>query len=307
MITIGTRGSDLALWQAEHVAALLRDRAGVETTIQVIQTAGDRIQDRRLDSLPGKGFFTKEIESALLAGNIDLAVHSHKDLPTASPPGLQIAAVPPRGPARENLLVHPDAWETDADGMPLRPGATVGTGSARRRCQLLALRPDLRIEDLRGNVPTRIGKLRRTQPSLHRYDAIVLAEAGLTRLALDPQPLRVLGFSPEEFVPAPAQGALAIQMRDQDAQLAQDEPLRTALRRVHDEQTARLVAAERNVLAALEGGCNLPLGAHARARGEAIVLTAVLGRADGDLVRCTEVDDAPDAVAARVLAVLRSE
>ncbi len=287
MTVIGSRGSDLALWQARHVRELLAARAGVAAEIRIIQTAGDRIQDVQLAAIGGKGFFTKEIEEALLAGEIDLAVHSHKDLPTASPPGLTVAAVPERGPVEECLLVRAEAWDAAAPAMPLREGALVGTGSLRRSSQLLALRPDLRTADLRGNVPTRVRKAAEGP-----YDAVLLARAGLVRLGLDVAPLRLHTFTADEFVPAPAQGALAVQVRDAGAARPGDDAVAAAVASLHHAPTARAVAAERLLLAALEGGCNLPLGAHAVPSGPRLRLTATLGRADGTVRRCTvEAED----------------
>jgi hydroxymethylbilane synthase len=294
MLTIGTRGSDLALWQAHHVQGLLRERAGLVAEIHIISTEGDRVQDRRLDELSAVGVFTKEIEAALLAGEVDVAVHSHKDLPTEGPDGLTIAAVPGRGPVRECLLVRPEAHRPDAPGLPLVDGARVGTGSARRRAQLRALRPDLELADLRGNVPTRIARLAAPATGAERVDAIVLAEAGLVRLGIDPAPLVMEMLDVEVFIPAPAQGALAVQVRSDGVVPAaahadggrDDGSLAAALAPLQDAVTARCVTAERNVLAALEGGCNLPLGVHVRPAGDELHLLAALGRADGRLDRC---------------------
>lgn len=282
MTVIGSRGSDLALWQARHVQGLLAQRTGLAADIRVIQTEGDRLPEARLAALEGKGFFTKEIEEALLAGEIDLAVHSHKDLPTVSPAGLVVAAVPPRGAAQECLLVRPEAWDPARD-IPLRAGARVGTGSARRAAQLRHARPDLILGDLRGNVPTRVAKAERGE-----HDAVLLALAGLERLALDTAPLQRRVFTVEQFVPAPAQGALAVQMRAPAAGPAgaADRRLAEAVARLHDEETARAVAAERLLLAACEGGCNLPLGAHAVLRGGRVRLLAALGLPAGGLRRC---------------------
>ncbi len=291
MIVIGSRGSDLALWQARHVQRLLSERAAQASEVRVIQTAGDREQDVSLVSLDGKGFFTKEIEEALLRGEIDLAVHSHKDLPTLAPPGLGVVAVPERGPVEECLLVRPEAW-AEGERVPVRAGALVGTGSARRSAQLLALRPDLRIADLRGNVPTRVRKA-----AAGDYAAIVLARAGLDRLGLDVAPLRLHVFAPEEFVPAPAQGALAIQVRVAPAARPGDQRVRDAAGALDDPRTAITVLAERLLLAACEGGCNLPLGAYATSRGKMIRLVAVLGQPDGS-VRRADVEAADPAAAA---------
>ena len=182
-IRIGTRGSKLALWQAHYV----RDRlqaAGAEVEIEVLVTRGDRIDDVPLQNVAGKGFFTKEIEDALLDGRVDVAVHSHKDLPVESPPGLAIAAVPERADPAERMLIAPAAHDPDAALLPLLQGVRIGTSSPRRQAQIAALRPDLEILQLRGNVPTRVKRLREG-----RYDAIVLAAAGLDRLAARHAPI----------------------------------------------------------------------------------------------------------------------
>jgi hydroxymethylbilane synthase len=288
---LGTRGSDLALWQARHIQQLLQTQAGLQVRIEVIRTAGDRRQDISLAAMPGKGFFTKEIEDALLQGRIDLAVHSHKDLPTEQPPGLEVAAVPGRGSAAECLLVHPRAWR-DGGAWPVRAEARVGTGSARRAAQIRAASPGAEIHDLRGNVPTRVGKLRDGQ-----YDAIVLARAGLDRLGLNTDPLLVHEFPPHQFVPAPAQGALAVQIRSGPQARGQDRQLAAAVLRIHHEQTAACVVAERLLLAALEGGCQLPLGAYATCDGGRIRLLAVLAYPGGLLRRCDVTRDDPQAAA----------
>ena len=248
-LRIGTRGSDLALWQARHIAALLAPERPCE--LVVLKTRGDLIDDVPLQSVEGKAFFTGEIERALLDGEVDLAVHSHKDLPTEMTPGLSIAAVPERASMRERLLIRPECWNEPGAFLPLARGAKVGTSSPRRAEQLALLRPDLAIADLRGNVPTRVKRLREG-----RYDAIVLAAAGLDRLDLDLSGLKDVELPLEWFVPAPAQGALAIQIREQD------QELRALLeRRLHRPECARAVAAERGLLARAGGGCNLPLGA----------------------------------------------
>lgn len=249
-LRIGTRGSDLALWQARHVAALL-ERAGERCELVVLVTRGDRIDDVPLQSVEGKGFFTKELEEALRERRIDLAVHSHKDLPASQEPDLAIAAVPPRASPAERLLVAPHAHDPRAPFLPLARGARVGTSAPRRAEQLAALRPDLALGPLRGNVPTRVRRLREG-----RHDAIVLAAAGLDRLALELDGLVVVELPVARLVPAPAQGALAVQTRAADAEL------RARLVAVlHDEETAATIAAERSLLVGLGGGCNLPLGA----------------------------------------------
>ena len=248
-VRIGTRGSDLALWQARHVRALL-EAAGCTTEIVVLATRGDRIDDVPLHQVEGKGFFTAEIERAVLDGEIDLAVHSHKDLPAASTDGLVIAAVPARAAAGERLLVRPEAHAPEAAFLPLRAGARVGTSAPRRTAQIAALRPDVETLTLRGNVPTRVRRLHEG-----RFDAIVLASAGLDRLQLDLADLIDVALPIDLLVPAPGQGALAVQTR------AADRALRALCRRVLDDpQAALTVEAERRTLVALGGGCNLPLG-----------------------------------------------
>jgi hydroxymethylbilane synthase len=264
VIRIGSRGSDLALWQARHVSRLLADRLGLPAEITILKTAGDRIDHVPLAALPGKGFFTKELEDALLAGSIDLAVHSHKDLPSESPPGLVIAATPEREDASDTLLVR-RGFEDTTLPIPVRKGARLGTGSNRRRAQLALARPDLDFSDLRGNVPTRVAKLARGD-----HDAILLATAGLRRLGLDLSPFFSRRLPVEEFLPAPAQGVLALQVRESDVDL------RAKLAALTDPTTARAVLAERTFLALLHGGCQLPVAAHATLRGEAVILRVFL-------------------------------
>lgn len=300
---IGTRGSELALWQARHVQRLLAERAGLTTEIVSLESRGDRILDRSLAELGGVGAFTGELEAALLAGEVDIAVHSHKDLPTSSPDGLVVAAVPARGPVRDVLVVRPDAYDPAAPGLPVRRGASIGTGSLRRRCQALALRPDAQISDLRGNVPTRLDKLARRYPGEWTYDAIILAEAGLERLTLDLAPLVCHVLPVDVMLPAPAQGALAVQVRAADL-AGQDNDLARALAAVHDAPTAACVAAERAVLAALPGGCNLPLGCLAAVTEHGIALQAVLERTGRGLVRAAALAPHPAAAAAAVLTCL---
>jgi hydroxymethylbilane synthase len=251
-LRIGTRGSDLALWQARYVAEHLRREPGVEVELVVLKTRGDTIDDVPLQQVEGKAFFTAEIELALLTGEVDVAVHSHKDLAGIAPEGLVVAAVPVRAAAVERLLVRREAHEPRAAFLPLRAGARVGTSAPRRRDQLVALRPDLATLDLRGNVPTRVRKLREGH-----YDAIVLAAAGLDRLGLDLSDLATVDLELELLTPAPAQGALAVQTRADDARV-----IELCRRRLHDAHAAACVVAERGVLAELGGGCNLPLGVH---------------------------------------------
>jgi hydroxymethylbilane synthase len=252
-LIIGSRGSQLALWQARHVARLL-EQSGAPTRIEVIRTTGDHMQTASLAQAGGKGLFTKEIEEALLAGTIDLAVHSLKDLPTAISAGLTVAAIPEREDPRDAMVGKSLA--------ELSHEARVGTSSGRRAAQLRLLRPDLKIEPVRGNVDTRLRKLREGQ-----YDAILLAAAGLRRLGLENEIAQLL--TPDEMCPAPGQGALAIQTRVQD-------PAYKICRALDHLPTFQAVTCERAALAALGGGCQLPFGAFAEHLGSALRLTAVV-------------------------------
>ena len=250
-LTIGTRGSDLALWQANFIKDKLSE-IGVEADLKIIKTQGDKILNLRLDKLEGKGFFTKELEEELLGGTIDIAVHSHKDLPTVHPAGLTIAAVTEREDPSELLLILKDCVDISKN-LSLKKGAMVGTSSNRRKAQLLALRPDLNIEDLRGNVPTRIAKLRDED-----YDAIMIAKAGVNRLNIDLSEFHVEVIDPVEIVPAPAQGALAIQIRENDMELFNE------LQKINHQETVEEIAVERKVLNLFEGGCHMPLGCYCK-------------------------------------------
>ncbi|HEY2583058.1 MAG TPA: hydroxymethylbilane synthase [Mucilaginibacter sp.] len=249
--TIGTRGSDLALWQANFVKDSLA-AINITANLKIIKTQGDRVLNLSLDKLEGKGFFTKELEEELLAGTIDIAVHSHKDLPTENPPGLIIAAVSEREDPAELLLILKKSVDVHQK-LSVKHGGNVGTSSNRRKAQLLAYRPDLKIHDLRGNVPTRINKLRDGN-----YDAIMLAKAGVARLGLDLSDFHVEELTPVEFVPAPAQGALAIQIRENDTKLF------NILKPLNHPKVAEELAIERSVLKLFGGGCHLPLGCYCR-------------------------------------------
>ena len=261
MIRIGTRGSALARWQAEHVRGRLT-ALGHEAELRVITTTGDRVLDRKLESVGGKGAFLKEIEDAMLAGEVDLAVHSLKDVPTRLPDGLSLCALLERADPRDALL---SAGEPLA-GLPA--GARVGTTSLRRQALVREMRPDLALADLRGNVDTRILRLREG-----RFDAILLAMAGLARLGRAGEVTEAL--DPRRFVPAPGQGAIALECRDGDGFV------RDAVAPLDHAPTARAVAAERAFLAVLGGGCNVPLGAHAFAAGGELELVAFVAGADG--------------------------
>ena len=248
-ITIGSRGSDLALWQANHVKRQL-ENLGHTVEIKVIITQGDAIQHLSFDKLEGKGFFTKEIESALLDKSIDLAVHSHKDLETNPPAGLVIAAVSEREDPSDLLLIAKSKVDT-TQPWNLALDASIGTSSARRKSQILRFRNDLNISDLRGNVPTRIQKLRDGN-----YDAIVLAKAGVDRLQLDLSEFFVEVLNPTEFVPAPAQGVLGLQIREDDTRMAE------IMQHLNHTDVAKRIGIERKVLNLLDGGCQLPLGVY---------------------------------------------
>ena len=245
-LRIGTRGSALALWQTERVRSLLAT-AGQETLRVDIKTTGDLVPDVPLARIGSRALFTKQIDDALLERRIDLAVHSLKDLPTELPEGIVLGAVSQREDPRDALVGHgPITWAS------IPNGAVIATSSLRRRAQLLSHRPDLRIVDLRGNVDTRLRKL----DSSPEWSAIVLAAAGLVRLGLADR----IGerLSPETMLPAPGQGALAVTVRAEDAAV-----LALVRRAVHDATSARLVSAERGFLHALEGGCQVPVGAYA--------------------------------------------
>jgi len=248
-ITIGSRGSDLALWQAHFVEAELQ-KLGCEVEINIIKTQGDKIQHLSFDKLEGKGFFTKEIEDALLNKSIDLAVHSHKDLETTPPENLMIACVSERANPADILLINKNGIDT-TQKWSLKEGAIVGTSSARRKSQVLKYRPDVTINDLRGNVPTRINKLREGN-----YDAILLAKAGVDRLELDLSEFVEFVLNPEEFIPAPAQGVLGLQIRNEDTELFE------TLQKMNFPEVQKRIELERKVLNLLDGGCQLPLGVY---------------------------------------------
>ncbi|MBA3706090.1 MAG: hydroxymethylbilane synthase [Bacteroidetes bacterium] len=246
-IIIGSRGSDLALWQANHILRKLQ-KLNLEAEVKIIKTQGDIIQDVSLDKLEGKGFFTKELEEALIKKEIDLAVHSHKDLPTTSPEGLKIAAVSDREDPAELILIRKESIDV-TQKFSFKKNAIFGTSSARRKSQLLAFRNDIKIEDLRGNVPTRVQKLRDK-----KYDAIMLAAAGVERLRLNLSEFKVIRLDPKEFIPAPAQGVLAMQIREDDHELFE------FINKLNSEKVEDIIGIERKVLNLFDGGCSLPLG-----------------------------------------------
>ena len=247
-LRIATRGSQLALWQAGWVRELLAAR-GVRAEALIIETQGDR-ERAPFAQLQGQGFFTKAVQDAVLDGRADLAVHSLKDLPTAATPGLSLAAIPRRGDARDALVIHPARYAPEAGMLPVPAGTLIGTSASRRRAQVQALRPDLELRELRGNVPTRVRKVQTGE-----YGAAVLAGAGLERLNLDLGELRLVALNPRVFTPAPGQGALAVECRAADGRAL------ALLAGLDDSNTRAAVQAERGLMARLDGGCQLALGA----------------------------------------------
>ncbi len=266
VIRLGSRGSKLALWQAEFIQSEVSRRTGRPVEIVRIKTTGDMILDVPLARVGGKGLFVKEIEEALLSGRIDLAVHSMKDVPTDLPAGLEIVAITRREDPRDAFL---SARYKRFEDLP--QGAKLGTSSLRRQTQLMAVRPDLQVESLRGNLDTRIRKMEEGQ-----YDAIVLAAAGLRRLGWEK---KITHYIPENVsLPAIGQGALGIEIRSDDG------ATREAVAFLSDRDTAFAVRAERGFLKRLEGGCQVPIAAHGRTNGDAIVLDGLVGRPDGSRV-----------------------
>jgi hydroxymethylbilane synthase len=291
-LILGTRGSKLAVHQSQWVQARLQELAPHLTiSLQRIQTSGDKILDVPLAKIGGKGLFVKEIEDALLSKEIDLAVHSMKDVPTALPEGLEILCMPPREDARDALITR-DGRRLDQ----LKPGARIGTSSLRRQAQLLHYRPDFVIEMLRGNLDTRLRKLREGQ-----FDAIVLAAAGLRRLAWDAE---ITEYLPVHLsLPAIAQGALGIEARSDDT------VVRDLLSRFEHPPTRITVTAERALLHRLEGGCQVPIAAHAVLDGESLTLDGLVASVDGRRVirhqiqgRATEAHHLGTSLAERLLA-----
>lgn len=279
-LTIGTRQSLLALWQSNHIAALLRkEYPKCEVVLKKIVTKGDRILDVPLAQIGGKGLFTKEIEEDLLDGTVDLAVHSLKDMPTVLPEGLCLTAITERANVGDAFVSNKYG---SFEELPL--GAVVGTSSLRRKAQLLAKRPDLEIRDLRGNVDTRLRKL-----DEGLYDAIILAAAGLERLGHGD---RISSLIPADVcLPAVGQGALAIEAR------TEDKEVRDMLSFLNDLNTKQATDAERAFLGLLEGGCQVPIGVHADVEGENIRIEAIIAALDGsNILRDTINGKADDAV-----------
>ena len=296
-LRLGTRGSELARTQSGTVAAAL-ERLGFTVELTIIKTSGDQNTTAAFGSIGPQGVFVREIEQALVERRIELAVHSFKDLPTTSPPELTIGAVPQRADPADLLLVRAESLAESPDGwLPLKEHARVGTASARRRASLQHFRPDLTIEPLRGNVPTRIRRLEE-----QRFDAILLAAAGVERLRAEQrlgsalEGIHILRLDPARFVPAPAQGALAVQCRRDDAQVL------AALAELDHAPSRSAVTAEREALARAEGGCDVAFGAFCFADGGTHELRAMLERSG--LVRSASAAGDPAGLAAEVWAKL---
>lgn len=294
-IIIGSRGSDLALWQAHFVEGQLQ-KLGHEVEINIIKTQGDKIQHLSFDKMEGKGFFTKEIEESLLQETIDLAIHSHKDLETTNPEGLTVAAVSYRENPSELILIRKEAVDA-SQPFKFKKGAVVGTSSARRKVQLLHQRNDIELKDIRGNVPTRIQKLRDGQ-----FDAIMLAYAGVKRLEIDLSEFEAVVLDPKDFIPAPAQGVLGLQIRESDTELAE------ILQQLNHPEVQQTTVLEREVLRLFQGGCQLPLGSYAEKQGEEFHLWAAMADTwDAPLreVKLTGTD--PKALAAEAVEALKKK
>ncbi|PKL16263.1 MAG: hydroxymethylbilane synthase [Spirochaetae bacterium HGW-Spirochaetae-5] len=292
-IRIGTRGSELALWQAKYIAELIGEE---NTELVIIKTEGDRIQNVSFNKMEGKGFFTKEIEEALLTDKIDLAVHSLKDLPTEDAKGLKLAAIPERGDFHDMIIMHPDAYEK-RDGIDIKGSSMIGTSSVRRMAQLKAFDSTLRVEALRGNVNTRLRKLKESE-----YDAIVMAKAAVDRIKLDISEFLVQVLDENIFLPAPAQGALGLQVR------ADDKTTYDIARKLNHAETEALVMAERSFLKSFGGGCHIPLGAYATYKDNEIVLDGIIASIDGSFVaRATAKGTDPAAIGAELSKKIKSQ
>lgn len=292
-LRIGTRGSELALWQARHVADRLARELDIRSELVIVHTSGDRDHSRALHQLPGSGFFTKELQRALLGGEVDAVVHSLKDLPIDEPQGLALGAILDRADPRDLLVARRDAVGTG--GLGLKPGSRLGTSSLRRSAQSLALQADLQVRALRGNVPTRLRRLAEGD-----FDAILLAKAGVDRLALDLGDLVGLPLETDRFLPSPGQGALAIEIRDND------ETALSAVSPLHSGPVAEATGCERAVLKGLGGGCHLPLGALAVREGDTMRVAVAWGDLDEAVSRATVVrvaGEGPDSATAAHMAL----
>ena len=267
-LVIGTRSSELALWQSEYVKqGLEKQHKGIEIILKKVQTKGDKILDVALSQIGDKGLFTKELELELLNGEIDIAVHSLKDLETAMPDGLKLAAVTKRHSVEDVLIAREPGITVET----MKQGAVVATGSLRRKSQLKNLRPDISVVDLRGNVPTRIKKFLDSN-----WDAIILARAGVERLGLSRYISSIIGI--DKILPAVGQGAIGIQI-NKGNKMAEE-----IVQSLHDENTSLAVRAERSLLKTLEGGCQVPIGAYGEVSRDSLSLSAMVGSLDGKTV-----------------------
>ncbi|HDZ86835.1 MAG TPA: hydroxymethylbilane synthase [Actinobacteria bacterium] len=291
-IIIGTRGSKLALWQANYIQAMLEEKANVKSELKIIKTKGDKILDVALSKLGDKGLFVKEIENALLDESVDIAVHSMKDLPTELPEGLEIMASPPREDNRD-AFVSLEYNSVDE----LEKGAVVGSSSLRRKAQLLAMRSDVEVKEIRGNVDTRLKKLESGE-----YQAILMAYAGLKRLGFTEHIKQI--FEQSEMLPAVGQGAIAIEAR------SDDEDVRQALNKLNDEKTLLVVRAERALMKELEGGCQVPIGANAQVENGTIHIDALVASINGEKIVKDEAsgsEEQPEKVGIQVADKLRAK
>lgn len=280
IIRIGTRGSELALWQTNWIKdQLLHAFPKLKIDVVIIRTTGDKILDSPLSKIGDKGLFIKEIEHALLSDEIDLAVHSLKDVPTAIPDGLIIGAITRREDVHDVFISHPKKNYSSFEQLPHR--AMIATGSLRRKCQLLRWRPDLQIVDIRGNLNTRFRKLQDSD-----WDGMILARAGVVRLGLREKITDELPL--DRMLPAVGQGALAIEVRDND------KTVRKLINVVHDEATARSTRGERALLRELEGGCQIPVGTYGRIEDGQFILDAIVGSVDGKKIVRGKIRGEPD-------------
>jgi len=288
-LVIGTRGSKLALWQSNYIKGLVEEITGLPVELKIIKTTGDKILDVPLAKVGGKGLFTKELEVELAAGTVDLCVHSMKDVPTELPEGLYIAATPKRVDPRD-ALVSGKGYTLDT----LPQGGRVGTSSLRRVAQVRALRPDVEIVDVRGNLDTRMRKAEDGE-----VDVVILASAGITRMGWAE---RISSYIPtEQMVSAVGQGAIGIEIREDDGFMVD------VMAKVNDAETFTCVCAERVVMKKLEGGCQVPIGAYARLEGDTIVMDGLVGSVEGDRIvreRLEGPADDPSALGNRMVASL---
>lgn len=277
-LIIGSRGSALALWQAEHIAKRLEEECKLQSEIKIVKTKGDKILDTPLSKIGGKGLFTKELEELLLSGEIDLAVHSLKDVPVIFPDGLKLVAITKREDVRDCFVSEK---YPNLDSLPL--GARLGTTSLRRTMQIKSRRQDLDTQSLRGNVQTRLERLKKGD-----FDAIVLAMAGIKRLEIAQDLKYCLPLEIEEMIPAMGQGALGIECRE-------DSPFLDELKRLNDSKTQLFCECEREFIRYLDGGCQVPIGVHASNQNEKLLLKARIGCPDGSEIledeQCAEMQD----------------